>query len=957
MAVIISNGNTTLATASGFYRVETYNLAGFSTTRLLLTTTRTISVTFANAGNCQGLILGLNPNTIGADANTYRDVTVKLQEDVVGVWTDRATKTLTGDEMYNSSTVVGLLSGTPCVWIVPFIFGTPYAVTTAGSTWRFEISLAASAGSVTNTTSIQTSDATNPFYASWCDNAVSFASNDVVIAKNNVVIDMTATFKGILGTGDTTRSVCAIACKNTDPTVANVAQFIWENPAAASYTLTIDGLFILSAHAGFRAGTSASRISTANKAIIDVIAATSGTNTNTGFNQMGLSDGNRNSKSSFFAYGEIPTYEDTTLPYPVTAGGTVTVTIASPCVGTKSGMINGMVFNITTTGALPTGLTASTNYFAGNVSGSTFNIYDTYANAIAGGATGRVDTSGSQSGTHTMNSTIITAVSTGWSIGDGVWIGKQITKGGSDATFRTISAISGTSITLSSNLSGGGRAIDAPIFRFGYYGVKINHPSGLAVNMNMPAPSNFVMSGVELYDLTGIALQITGTAISFDDSANRSQLVLEHCSGRPRSIASSSFLTAVIVPQDGVLIDHCNMVGQLPCVTTSLLSSYSGVTTWSNNISCNPSQRVTIDAGLQWTVDANKFFDQNNLAWTVAYNGVSVTHTDNEYWGFSNSTATNASCRIDALINTVDWSGNKYDNNTGGLRLGGSTNTIITRNDIFGSNTANTTDVTMDGSIYMDVEINSPTGNLTILTTNLSATFSGSILKFSDFNDTTNDDKGYLPEGYYQRTGSGLTDTTCRTAGGFAIRLQPISGTVPLTWPNRVVGRIIPTGDIQNKTMTVTGWIYINNTAYDAGTYVLPSMNVKYDNATTVTATTTATFGSWQQVALNFTPTTTYGQIELWFSGATDATSTNAYFYIDDINVAYPAGVIVNNGPLDKWANALPVWPPTSSIGNQTNFWDELKTNHTVSGSFGLSVAETEVEAKNFLAGDKMEGA
>jgi hypothetical protein len=82
---------------------------------------------------------------------------------------------------------------------------------------------------------------------------------------------------------------------------------------------------------------------------------------------------------------------------------TATMTIASPCVVTlaSNGFSPGQAVRFTTTGALPTGIVAGTTYYAGNMVGSTFNLYDTEENAITGGATGRVNTSGSQSGTQT----------------------------------------------------------------------------------------------------------------------------------------------------------------------------------------------------------------------------------------------------------------------------------------------------------------------------------------------------------------------------------------------------------------------------------------------------------------------------------------------------------------------------------------------------------------------------
>ena len=83
---------------------------------------------------------------------------------------------------------------------------------------------------------------------------------------------------------------------------------------------------------------------------------------------------------------------------------TFTVTIASPAVVTcnNHGLRNGDVVILTTTGALPTNLTASpttaaTQYFVINASTNTFNL-STTLNGTA------INTSGSQSGTHTLHS-------------------------------------------------------------------------------------------------------------------------------------------------------------------------------------------------------------------------------------------------------------------------------------------------------------------------------------------------------------------------------------------------------------------------------------------------------------------------------------------------------------------------------------------------------------------------
>ncbi len=77
-----------------------------------------------------------------------------------------------------------------------------------------------------------------------------------------------------------------------------------------------------------------------------------------------------------------------------------TVTIATPAVVTANGhgLIEGQQFNFSTTGALPTGITAGTTYYV-SATGLTVNAFQ--FSATLGGAS--VNTSGTQSGVHTLH--------------------------------------------------------------------------------------------------------------------------------------------------------------------------------------------------------------------------------------------------------------------------------------------------------------------------------------------------------------------------------------------------------------------------------------------------------------------------------------------------------------------------------------------------------------------------
>lgn len=80
--------------------------------------------------------------------------------------------------------------------------------------------------------------------------------------------------------------------------------------------------------------------------------------------------------------------------------GTFTVTIAAPAVVSKTahGLSTGDAIYLTTTGALPTGLTANTLYYVVRVDANSFNLSTSRANAYA--AT-KITTTGTQSGVHT----------------------------------------------------------------------------------------------------------------------------------------------------------------------------------------------------------------------------------------------------------------------------------------------------------------------------------------------------------------------------------------------------------------------------------------------------------------------------------------------------------------------------------------------------------------------------
>lgn len=242
MAVLVAdNANTAydgkLSTANGFYTSYAYNVGSFrsnaSATPISLATPHTINVTFASNSNILGVILfptkanGFNEGTADDD----RTITVSFKES--GVEKRSVTKTR-ADIMRTATRSAG-------TWGTPFVFSSAYAVDTTASKYTIVVTMGGTKGS---TYCINCSDAvTTATFVTWSDTQATFSSgSDMIVAKNKIIIDMTASFKEYTGTGYASLATCFLGCT---PDTLNDNIIEWNNPAAA-YTLTINGWLQLS---------------------------------------------------------------------------------------------------------------------------------------------------------------------------------------------------------------------------------------------------------------------------------------------------------------------------------------------------------------------------------------------------------------------------------------------------------------------------------------------------------------------------------------------------------------------------------------------------------------------------------------------------------------------------------------------------------------------------------------
>lgn len=928
MAVIVSNGDTNLSTASGFYRAEAYNMPAwiFSSSQAL-TTVYSKDVTFANAGNLQGVIAhiesgntacdkgvtvgllenkgtftitiaspgvitlaghgfsggeefiatttgtlptGITASTVRyyvkyVDANTFKFATTVGGSDVNTSGTQSGTHTLwvtrTKDD-FASSYFIPSTSGYSGIFstMTAFPFTTPYAIDTNANKWRIYLKdYGGSTGAINWASSSVT--ATDVAYIAWCDNAVSFTNNDVLVCKDVVTIDQTATVKGVLPTGRTDLAPAVIICSTTNDTEDTISKLKWQTSPASSYTFTVDGNIVMGTWTGMQIGTSANPIPYAQQAILELKVPTVGTNVSGPTCLFGSSTSRPFGRNSIIMYGEIPTYRSATL-------------------SVDAELLQDKI-------------------------------------------------------------TLTQDLSAQWQVGDRIVVGRQNVKGQGSTTVNTISSFSGAQITLNANIATYKRYANASVINLSRgYGIMVRcDTTGAASSRGLFYVSKsafFKVSGVYFRDTYFTNLSYYSTYGNAFDNYGTKYEINDNLSEYTQTTGVAILYGQDIIPPLGIdlkrnLCFRSQVLGGVGANYTTVKKS--GTMTVEDNISLMVGS--TAQAGGSIGTNNTKINYTNNK-WEngsisfVMLTGRTQTLTGNLFWGCSNASGTLTFATL-ALNPTM--SDNYYENNTYafGWQSAGFVVDAVSNNDTFGQTVANTYDILYLAGAYGTFFINDSVGTINENLTSISDTVSGSRVGITTENGVANKTRSTLTEGYYTKTGAGLSDTTVHTAGGFALRFEP--NVVELAYE-----QIIPTGDIGGLTMTVNVWCKINSANYYSGTYVTPKLTINYDNGTTTSASATNTT-SWQLLSASFTPSTSYGQITVTLTAETDQTGTNAYVYWDDMGVLFPAGVTLNLGSMDLWATGQPISPMIATGVNANDVWAVDKTTLTATDSIGEHVA------------------
>lgn len=540
--------------------------------------------------------------------------------------------------------------------------------------------------------------------------------------------------------------------------------------------------------------------------------------------------------------------------------------------------------------------------------------------------------------------------STGWTVGNKVFYGKMATDA-APTTSNTINAIAGTQITLTNNLSHD-LLDDGVIFVEQGYGIELIGTSSFRFNLFCYSFANLIVDGVRMYEPAGGWGRQTQYAQNYPPNAGNysaitmSDVVIDgtYIGGIATTTPNVGGLNILRAYSNGVchagVISGAEYISSFPCGATTyqdciqILCQNNLFATTSGIMYGNPCKNLTISGNKLYNLVINQFpfFRINGQVITISNNefySVKTTGTAAPYGCIGFETTVGVVCSG----NTFNRCTTAYSQVANAFMLSGSSN-----GDTFGNLTANTQDLQIGLSAFIQFQFNTPLSNVNFLTTNYNQCLAPSRVAVVSENNTANKDTVYFPWGTLTKTGGSLADTTTRLGSGYAWKLTPTqtNGTDLFTWPgsDNANKQVIPSGNLQNKSPAVGIWVKINNAAYYAGTHTKPTLVVNYDNGTTVEVAATATT-SWQRLAVSFTPLTTYGQYSWYLKAATDATGTNRDFYVDDFQNTYP-NATVELGNLDLSANGEPVFPPVAlNIISSAVGWDQRAADFNTDGTFG----------------------
>lgn len=408
-----------------------------------------------------------------------------------------------------------------------------------------------------------------------------------------------------------------------------------------------------------------------------------------------------------------------------------------------------------------------------------------------------------------------------------------------------------------------------------------------------------------------------------------------------RGIQPTSLYTAT--PMDGMVVYKNSAAGRTSVsVTGSITETIQDIVLFNTRGSNYSAQSgIALSGASRKTL--NNIYHYGEPSSTTNCAGISISNTSTSCVvdGFYSSGA-NAGNSAAGYALGIYGSGHSLNNvvidgaRSQGVILDAGLGNEIT-NSTFGTAMTNTKDITISASVLTKANFLSCSfGSATLLSGYLTA-LPGTDIGFQDMDGNTSKHRWYTNTGSYWSSGTGLTETTVRTASSLALAIKPEDAS---TGTSDFIMKVPANPASQ---VTFYGYIYRNGT-FSSGDIIvdlfLPgTLTTSTPDATYTLPTTT---GSWLPFLVNAYysgSVARYAKIRITAKTAT----AGAFCFLDDI---YDAGTGNKVAGLDLWdaghISPILVASDYSSIPDQTRVavWSDDDTY--AAGQKGKSLADTE---------------
>jgi len=575
---------------------------------------------------------------------------------------------------------------------------------------------------------------------------------------------------------------------------------------------------------------------------------------------------------------------------------------------TKS-IINTLIFTMAANG--DQGLHSAYGTAGGQIltTGATYDIYTTYA-----------------SGLGTAASPLITNIAWDADMGDEIVIG-----GGTDYLKNETRYIktrnSSTSFVLSST-PGGAEAALVNTHAAG------SHIANLTRNVIIK-PSN-TARGWYAYHASSTTSNMNYTRMEYSDCSSGRAVA-------PTMNSSSSF--------DGIVFYHNSIAGRQTLVlrADATAQTHNGITLYNTQ-----GGNYTGQSGIGYSGTSNKtltnsfHFNAPSGTASCAFISLNVSSTSNTITNCHSYGANAINTSFGYGIGIFSSNANTFNNcSINGARQNAFYSSTASGNTFnncnFGTIASNSNDIFTATSTLNQAYFNACSFGSTTLISNYLNQLDTSLIKFQDMDGNTSKHRWYTNYGSWWSAGSGLTDTTVRTASSLSLVSKPENATTGSSWTFKIPAN--PTSQVG-----IFGYIYRNAT-FSSGTLKVEL----FLPGTLLTATPDATYtfptttGSWLpfNISAYYSGSVArYAQVRI-----TGVTATaGAYFFVDDL---YDAGTGNKVAGFDLWDEGQP-----SQIMVQSDFsvvpsavWAYSDSN-TQTGTMGKIQSDSNLT--NVLAMDKL---